>query len=884
MGIGLQTQSTRTSQRIIPSVNKPTNLAPVRPLFSLAENDPAPKYLCDGLTELLKDKLQKDSELWREIAETTEITSNFIQGKQIFTQTTNGWRIANIRRANPNKIASINLMQFYCTQNLQRIVSSNPDIEPAEEFRRVAYKDKVKKNKAVWNGYERKFYTTWFDHQEALHAITSGTYIESVQYDHLAQGTQVFQDLWGEKKVPISEGMGACFSCTHESDYQNFKGGQCPECGSADTYTEQPVYQFVPSVVGQQPIQMGDLSLKLIPVQSVRFDPKFRAEDSSWFIERTRMSKGRLAHILGKQMGLGEGVDDRGLDSLDSIAKAGNTLFGHDNSNVPTKSDDVTIDRVSLSPEDYAHLSTKEEETVSGQTLPAAKLTQLFPEGMVVVYANEKHILGIYPDVHHSKEVSSGVFHMRLNSGLGRGSEDSVEVQKRFTRADAQMLRAGESGATPAHWFVEGAVDRRHIKQIGQPGFAIPVKRAIAESLGKAELVGQIPPANVAGTFFQYNYEILDKFRQMTSHAPDVTNNLTGANRSGTATEAQISDANAEALYGPMLQMKAEVRKSTASKTIAAYAKHFKGVGKYFTHGTTKQDLAVGETIKGEDVDPEIEFVVVANSERPKTRYTQKQAFAEMMTIVGGAEGLLVMKQAAPDLLDEMLKTFDLELSIDDFDTMEELNWRRLQQVLEVAKEYDQEVQGQIPLIPEIILLGLKPQIRPTEPYHAEKAKWFSEYLDTPDALDLSEKEREAIDILIMAHRNGGVIQMGNIMQGQAEAQVMGQQPMMEQQMAMQQQQVANEAAPQQAQNEHETGMMEGETLNNAMQLEDAQAQREHDEKMADKEQGFQEKQSKFQSKEGEKDRKHQSQLDKSKVSLEKEKMRHQKTVAKKKK
>ncbi len=859
------------------------NLAPVKPLFSLAENEEAPKYLCDGLLEILKDKLGKDSELWREIAETTEVTSNFIQGKQIFQQTTNGWKIQNIRRTNPNKIACINLMQFYCTQNLQRIVSSNPDIEPAEEFRRVAYKDKVKKNRAVWNGYERKFYTTWFDHQEALHAITSGTYIESVQYDHLAQGTQVFQELWGEKKVPISDGMGACFSCAHESDYQNFKGSQCPECGSADTYTEQPVYQFVPSVVGQQPVQMGDLSLKIIPVQSVRFDAKVQAEDSSWFLERTRMSKGRLAHILGRKMNFGEGVTDKGLDSIESIAKAGNTLFGKESYHIANASDDITIDRLSLSPEDYAHLSTLEEETVSGETIPAAKLTKIFPKGMIVVFANEKHILGIYPDVHHSEEISSGVFHMRMGSGLGRGSEDTVEVQKRFTRNDAQMLRAGESGATPAHWFVEGAVDRKHIKQIGQPGFAIPVKQAVASALGKTELVGQIPPANVAGTFFQYTYEALDKYRQMVSHAPDVTNNLTGGNRSGTATEAQISDANAEALYGPMLQMKAAVRKGTASKTIALFHKHFKGVSKYFTYGTTKQDLAVGENIKGEDVDPEIEFVVVANSERPKTRYTQKQAFAEMFAISGGAEGLMVMKQAAPDLLSEMLKAFDLELAIDDFDTMEELNWRRLKQILEVAKEFDAEVQGQIPLIPEILLLGLKPQIRPTEPYHAEKAMWYSEYLDTPDALELSEKEREAIDILIMAHRNGGVIQMGDVMAAQSEATVAGQAPLMEQQMAMAEQQAQTEMAGQEAQQEHEGQMMQGETVNNAMQLEGDEAQRQHDAQMMEKEQGFQEKQSKFQSKETDKDRRHQSNLDKSKVSLEKEKMKHQKSVAKSK-
>jgi hypothetical protein len=303
-----------------------------------------------------------------------------------------------------------------------------------------------------------------------------------------------------------------------------------------------------------------------------------------------------------------------------------------------------------------------------------------------------------------------------------------------------------------------------------------------------------------------------------------VNNGLTGGNKSNTATEAQISDSNSEALYGPILQILAAQRKSTATKTIALYAKHFKGVSRSFTHGTTSQGIAVAEQIKGEDVDPEIEFVVVANSERPKTRFTQQQALASAFAIAGGAEGFAVLKQSAPDLLNELLKTFDLDLSIDDYDTIEDLCWKRLQQVCEVAKQYEQETQGQIPLIPEIILLGVKPQIRPTEPYHGEKATWFSEYLDTPDAQDLSETERDAIDILIMAHRNGGVIQMGNLISAQNEAQMAGQQPVMEQQMAMQQQQMQAEAEAGQGQ----VGMeMQAEQQASDNQMAQAEADRE---------------------------------------------------------
>jgi hypothetical protein len=851
-------------------------MAPAKPLFSLADGDNAPQYLCDALKELLKDKLGRDSEMWREIADTTEITSNFIQGKQIFVQTTNGWRIQNIRRTNPNKITCINTMQYYCTQNLQRIVSSNPDIEPAEEFRQVRYKEKVKKNKAVWNYYERKFYQTWFRHQQALHAIISGNSIESVQYDHLAQGAKVFKEIWGEKEVQISEGSGQCFTCSAQAPAEAFGEimPKCPECGSPDVHVESAVNQIIPSIVGMQPIQTGDLTLRLIPIQSVRFDPKVQLEASSWMVERTRISKGRLNHIIGKNIQWGESPSDRGLDSIDAIAKAGNTVLGQDSYATGTTTDEVTIDRVSLKPEDYAHIRTRAEETVSGETLPDGKLSDIFPNGMTLVFANEQHLLGIYPDVHHSQECSSGVFHMRLNSGIGRGSEDTVEVQKRFNRQDAQMVRAGESGATPAHWYIEGAVDRKHVKQIGMPGTVIPIKQAVAAALEKKELVGQIPPANVAGTFFQYTYDILDKYRQMVSHAPDVNNGLTGGNKSNTATEASISDANSEALYGPILQMLAAQRKGTAAKTIGLYAKHFKGVSRYFSYGTTKQDLAVGEQIKGEDVDPDIEFVVISDSERPKTRYTQQQSLAMAFQILGGAEGIAALKQTAPDLLNETLKTFDIELSIDDYDTVEDLCWKRLKQVTEVAKQYEQETQGQIPLIPEIVLLGVKPQLRPTEPYHGEKAMWFSEYLDTPDAQELSETEREAIDILIMAHRNGGVIQMGNLLAAQNEAQVVGQQPIMEQQMAM----AGQEAEMQQGQVQAEMGAEQQASDN---QMAQAEADREFQALQMMNEQLKEGSNQDFQRSEREATQDFESQQFDRQADLEREKMKNAKSTRK---
>lgn len=721
----------------------------------------------------------RDKETFRDIADTTEVTSNFIQGKQVWTPTTNGWRIAQPRRINPNRISAVNLMQFSLTQKLTRLTASNPDIEPAPEFRRVEYKDKIRKAAAVWNGYERKFYKPWFNHQEALQDCISGTYIESVQYDHLSAGAKVFQEIWGKKEVPIVEGSGQCFNCglKHGDDafLQEEQMPRCPECGSFDINVTPSLSQMMSVVTGMQPLITGDLTLKLIPIQASRFDVRVRPEESTWFIERMRMSINKLEMILGTNLNFGEVdiSDDRGLQSLDSIQRAGNTLFGQDNAVTSSLGKKETvIDRVSVKPEDYRHIRPpKTEPTVSGEEVPAGKsLAEIAPDGLTFLKIG-KNLIGVYPNVHHSQEVKSGVYHMRMGSGFGRGSEDEVEVQKVFNRNNAQMVKAGEIGATPAHWFVEGAVDRKWVKSIGKPDSAIPIKREILSELGNRDPVGQFPVGAIAGTFFEYTYNLLDKYRQMVSQTPNFDNGLTGANRSGTATEAKISDSNAEALYSPALEIKADVRCGIADLTLKAYHRHFQGVSKFFAFGTTKQDMAVGEQIKGDDVDCEIEFVVVKDSIRPKTRYSQQSGLAAASQICANFGGIDVLKEQHPNLLHNILQTFDVDIDVDDYDTMEDLCWQRLQQAVQAA--------GQDPTM---ILMSIKPLITPFELEHQQKAIWLAEYLDSPEGVKMEEPQRQSIFALIEAHKNGGVYQMGAIIAAGNEAQAIGNQPLVDQQ------------------------------------------------------------------------------------------------------
>lgn len=801
------------------------NLAPAKPLYGLKEGkDTTPVYINDGLREVIGDLLSRDKTTFDEIARTAHTVSNFIQGKQIWQPNywTGQWNILPVTRVDPNRITAINIMQFYCTSQIKMITSSNPDIEPYDEFKQKEYKDKVKKAKAVWNRYESKFFTQWISQQEALHAIITGWYGESVEYDNLAEGAKVFKEVFGEKEIEINPGYSKCFGCGFEGNYRDFTGDgsfipSCPECGSTEILPpEAPITQKYRTVEGLQPIQTGDLTLKLKSILNFRFNLKDRAEYSSWSITRNVMPRRKLEWMLGNiSIPASDVRKDQGLKALDEIGRAGNTLSGYaSTSNAGQKQDEIIVDKICLSEEDIAHIINKQDtKTISGETIPAGSRASesLCKDGVTTVYAIDegKTILAIFPGEHHKFELSTGVYHMRWESGHGRGSEDTVEVQKRFNRFDSQTVRFLESAATPAHTYIKGSVDRNHVKKIGNPSAVIPINQEVAQALGTTELVRQIQPGNVSGNLFQYTYDILNQFRQLTSHVTDFTNAFPGVDNR-TATGAQLAKTNADSIYAPMLNLKAEVRCSTAKKTLGLYNKHFQGVSKYFSFGETAAGQHIGDQIKGEDIDCEINFTVVRNSEQPKTMYDRQVDFVNMLNAAGQAGGWDMIKQMDPKLSQALLKTFDIDIDEDVYDLTVDVCETRLEEALNLAKQFKtmqqmmaQQTGQMIPDPPiETLLEGLTQSIIVEEPNHKLKAEWFSDYLDTPQGFALSNEDRAVVSMFVRTHYQMEVAQQSAIAQGYAQvtaAAMAG-----ENEAAMNQAQLAHEAKVAEDERNHE--------------------------------------------------------------------------------
>lgn len=831
------------------------NYAPIRPLLELEQKTEGKQDdFCNQIRSLYDELNSRDKELFESIAETAYTIASFMQGKQIFVQNWyrgGEWELAAPdKHTNPNRVRAFNKMQFQISQMLEDLVSSNPDFEPEDMFKSFEFDKAVKASKAVWNHYEKKFYTPDFNIQQGHSLITAGTAIEEICYDAGAKGVKVLREIWGEQDVTVFDGGGICFACGFQGaadafyQWDDAASGkefaeiaeaaiandpqaaemlemmpyallpQCSHCGSFETEVEQPIIEKFPSVISLEQYHLGDFRLNNLPIQAVRFDVTYRPEDSPYFIDKQEIPIAKIKHMFGRDVHISENAeDDRCLDYLHKMARIGASIGGarHDMGTKP-RARTATLCRMSLSPEVAAEIDIPnggDLKTVSGKSLkPGATLGDMFPEGCTILGFNRMEtVIGVYGR-HHSKTVSSAVYFSKPNAGTGRGAEDLTEIQKRWNRLDQQQVAAVD-GASPGYAFVEGSIDQKHVKKLGFPSARVPVSRQVfMEVQDINKLVRQFEPQAVAPQFFAYAQE-LEKMMQMTAHNVSMSGSVFDADNK-TATGARILEATAQAITIPMLQSKAGARKGTIRNLLCGYKEKFASATRKFSVGSNKNKHFAAIEVSGQDIDPNIEFVVVENSQIPQNFYLRKMdymAFAQAVAQLAQG-GYQELKATDPELLSILSKTFNVDIGDDDYDQITDICRVRMLNAFELAPMIDaaitqasavepmndfapamaesapmpktgltenpesltMQAAGDVPMAPpetmmmDLLFASLDIPIRPKEKNHQAKIEWFRDFADTPEGLRLDPMQRQIVFEFILRHeeavRIGGATDM----------------------------------------------------------------------------------------------------------------------------
>lgn len=732
------------------------NLAPLKPLVQIVQqgNLKAESTLQGALKELFRHHIGLEKKVWEEMYLAGYEVANFIEGRQFLRP--NPWSPGTYLSYSPklqNEATkrTLNLMRFYTTNALWKWQLSNPDIVAIAGIDTEQSREAAKAADAIVEHYERKFFTPTITIKEAMHGLCWGTYIWRIRYDDSIPGVKVSQPVYGEQQATLGEGYGQCGDCGLEATAQDFIPNEdgtfsCPECGGEAMV--ESAQESIPSVVGEQEIQLGDICAELLPFPECRWNINTRAEDSSWFIHQRRTSATAIRRLLGNvKLPSATGSDDFGLDIIEKLAWAGQSGGGQaraENKKVKLHEEPVTVVEYSLGPDDIADIVLKEpEQSVDGQTIPAGPLIATFPDGLTVQGINGLNLItGIYAE-HHNKSIVQGVWHSRTTSGVGQGFSDVVEVQKRFNADDSQIHTFLRATGTPAMMFRQEALgDEDRADYIGDPRINIPINmQNIPEGVKLEDVIRPaFQPQSVPSQLFSYVYQKLNDFAQLTSHITDFSGGLPNVNNR-TATGAQISQANSNALFTPPLQVKGEVRQKIAKIVVDLYREHFPVTRPFPLKGRFGRLQYL--YLNGANISTDISFEVVKDSELPKNQFTKRDDLLAFFGMLQGPQGYAELQAMNPELLLEMERAFNIQMNSETYDQVSSLCQQRLQQMKDIA-----------PLvpIPEMLVMAIQPPIELVEPSHELKAKWWSEWLDEDEGQMSDPALRQAAVILVQQH------------------------------------------------------------------------------------------------------------------------------------
>ncbi len=830
------------------------NFAPVKPLLSLqTDPKPMPNQVRDALKERLDHYLRLEKNTWKELWNVGQLIDLFCQGKQLVRRNpaTGIYQALTPKREDESTMRASNIMKFYESNCITKDMQSNPDIlVRAAKFTDPA-RAAARGGQVIYDHYREKFYQPEYTERDAMLAFRFGTSVTRIRYDPGAQGVIVYQELAQQKTLQIGDGYGYCGSCEYEGTASEFMqqpemavdeappemgAPACPQCQSEAVQVIPPASGPVSSVNDVVPVQTGDLVCDLLPLPGCKWDLSHTPENSSWFVYQQSVDMHAIKSILGNIKMPDADDEDLGMKILAALATSGQAVSGRTRYEQGRKDGELyrekrTISEFYMSPSDYGDIEVKgDEQTLGGQPLTAGTLNKTFPDGCVSVWLNNSVLLGLYAE-NHRRIITSRPWFMRPMSGVGRGAADMVEVQKRLNVTDSQILAYWRSSATPAILYDQDLVQGDEVEYIGNPSTSIAVDtaRMAGDNRTIRDSVHQFVPAPIPGGFQQYTYTHLNEMMQLAAHITDFSGGLPGVNNQ-TATGANILQSNSDAIWTPMLQLKAGARKRQGEIILDLYKKHFPMEREFALGGDYGH--AQGIAVSGADLDIDLRLEVAKNSEIPRSPYIKQQNLNNFVLMAGGIEGVMMLKQQFPQLFEEFAQTWDLdfETSAGSAEHVAQICSKRINQLTDalqqnaldpilmitpdqipmqaggdpmmmqqMQQQMAQQLQG---LQQQAIQSVLMPPISELEPAQHEKALKLQDWLDTDLGQEAPPILRAAVEGLIKIHFQYGGDQQSAMALQAGQVQLAGQGPQMmagmvsQEMSASQQHERDKEAAP----------------------------------------------------------------------------------------
>lgn len=772
------------------------NLAPAKPIMKLQEkNGHKSPYRHHDITAQVREKYQErmkqDEPTWREMILAGQFVGLFIEGKQILDLNpyTNQYTVRKQSRHDPMKIRSVNIMQYFASNWQSKWGSSNPDFILNALSNADQDISRARKANIIVDFLQEDIWDWWYIHHEGLLAQCFGWVGSRIRLCNKT-GESVLRPILEDREVTIGQGFGKCYDCgwSGSDAPQSLQAGEatfpmCPQCGSTALVYEAPPTQILQFQAGEKEEKIPRVIAEQLPLPAVRFDQRYRMEDSPWRIFEYDVTEGMLKRLFGKDLRVPEGdtPNTLGLDVANALSQVGSPMGGRSNTGESNKRKNYknggVLSEMSLSAEDMHDMRVgKDGETISGVTLPeGACYADLFPQGATFYGANGFALLWGVEPIHHSKSDASTVYHMKVMSGTGRGVQDAAESQKRLNRIDSQILRSMTATGTPATLHLKGAIDPNHRHLLGQPDVDIPVDLSnFPEMRSLKDAVMPMPTGEIRGDLYNYTQQHLQSIMQLQYHITNFTGGLGPRVDNKTATGAEILDENADAVFTPVLGGKADRDRKLLQKAFEKWREIHRGVKSFVPLKAAARSGIRGVEISAEDVEGEYRWRMVPGSEVPRNKLSKRRDRMNFYGLFGGFPNYVTMKKDPQfrSEVAELEREFDMDFAANDYDEIGEMCRTRFEMAKDLlgktqglqqaaAEQYGVELP---PADPMMILPEVLPSMLVTELDHEVKAEWFARLLDTPEGQRMTSEERALASAFVSGHMilmQGQTLEMG---------------------------------------------------------------------------------------------------------------------------
>lgn len=752
--------------------NGQMNFAPVKPLQQLKDN-PEKAYKSSSLAQFIRelhtDISNRHVQERRELAEMGRLMANLRSGKLIMKRDPIYGSLALLKPL-PHKPRSDRHVYPLAQVNSSQLTSIWTLSRPKSVPRHFGSTNRAQIQHAllqkVVQHYDRELFDELWHQQQSLSMMDYGTSIIRVYYDDKLNAVKQLQPIIQNSTKTIFEGYGACAACGYENKAKAFMKNdtgmpQCPECGSFNIPDLVPEEMMeVAEIIGANEISQGDIGAEQLPIPACNWDMRYLAHESSYFQYRSEVPIKLVESILGIEVRQEDPLNDYGLWVINAIATRGGSMKDYGRENLygnETDTSNVTLmDEEWYDPDWYAGVKFREdEETVSGEKIPKdTPLEEVFPDGLCVVGFNDMSVIaGIYNE---KRRIVGGVYHLQSFSGVGKGTQDAVEVAEHLNIAHSAALEQIKRwGAGGGYWYDADVMTKTEAQNLLRPRGLVGLRMKGTNYNSVENAIGQLRHNEMNQSNLSMIAQlsnILNISFQTTEFTQGVANNV----NVDTATGQQMLLAQNQQRSAAPLRMKGYHYSQVAEHIVDLFREHIR-IPKFFG-ANDKFGMTKGQFITGVDMPERVKFDFVTDSELPTNTLVKRQNAEQMLEksqFFGVPFAQLV--QMSPRLASWWADQFQAELPLFNQHEMLIVCQERLDNLKELVQQVEQisQMSQFYPPMEEVIpqlLGGLSRPLTLSEENLAIKAEMLSEYLDDDEVKEWSPMMRAAVEALIQEH------------------------------------------------------------------------------------------------------------------------------------